>query len=111
MVLKKMYFPLMGFASTTTYLVGVITLLVYLDEGRKTPMISVTFIIVDPPSLYNAILGWSTVNINQMVHYTYYQIMKFLMPHGIGVVNRDQPIARSFCDHFVRCHMLKKKKK
>lgn len=40
-----------GFASITTYLVGAITLPVYLGNGWKMLTINVTFIVVDAPSL------------------------------------------------------------
>lgn len=50
MELKKVFFSLMGFASTTTYLVRAITLSMYLVEGWKTLTINVTFIVVDAPA-------------------------------------------------------------
>lgn len=57
-----MNFPLFGFASTTIYLVGAITLPVYLGEGWKTLTINVTVTVVDALTYYNAILGRLTLN-------------------------------------------------
>lgn len=62
--LKKVNFPLMGFASMTTYLVGAITIPVYLGKGWKALTISVTFIVVDAPTSYNTILECFTMNPN-----------------------------------------------
>lgn len=48
--LKKVNFPLMGFASQKTYPVGAITLPVYLGEGWKAITINITFIVMDAPT-------------------------------------------------------------
>lgn len=48
--LKKMNFPLMGFALTTTYLVRAMTLSMYLVEGWKALTINATFIVVNSPA-------------------------------------------------------------
>lgn len=82
--LKKVNFPLMGFASNYTYLVGAFTLPVYICEGWKSLTINITFIIVDAPTSNNVILGRSTLNSHQMVHSTYHQMMKFPTSHDIG---------------------------
>lgn len=95
--LKNVNFPLMGFASNTTYLVGAITLSVYKGERWKTLTINITFIVVAASDSYNAILRRSTLNPHIMVHSTYHQMMKFLTPHNIGVVRGNQPMARTEC--------------
>lgn len=107
--LQKVNYPLMGFASQMTYAVGAITLLVYLGEGWKALTLNVTFIVVDAPISYNAILGCSTLNPKRIVHSTYHQMMKFSTPHGIGVVKGDQPMVRTCYIHSVRRHVLKGK--
>lgn len=71
---------------------------------------NVTFIVVDAPASYNAILGRSTLNPNRMIHLTYNQLLKFLTPHRIGVVRGYPPVARRCYVHLVRRHTLKKKK-
>lgn len=91
--IKIVNFPLMRFASTTTYLVGAITLSLHLGEGWKARTINVTFIVVDAPASNNAVFGHSTLNPHRMVHSTYHQLIKFLTPHDIGVVRGDQPVA------------------
>lgn len=55
--LQKVNFPLLGFASTPTYLVGAIALPVLLGDGWMSLAISVTFIVVDTPAAYNEIFG------------------------------------------------------
>lgn len=64
--------------------------------------------MVDATTLYNAILGYSTLNPNRMVHLTYHQIMKFRIPHGIGVVRDDDRVTRSCYVYYVWCYVLKK---
>lgn len=106
--LHKVNFPLLGFTSTPTYLVGVINLPVFLSGGWRSLEINVTFIIVDTPATYNAILGRSTLNPHLMIQSTYHQLLKFLIPHGIGVVKGDQPGARSCYVQSTRFRVLKK---
>lgn len=83
--LKKINFPLMGFASNATFPIWAITLPVHIGVGWKTLTVNVTFIAVDAPASYNTILGCSMLNLHRMVHYTYL----FLIPHGIWVVKGD----------------------
>lgn len=59
-----MNFPLMGFASTTTYPLGVINLPVFVREGCKPLALNVIFIMVDAPVSYNDIFGQSKLNTN-----------------------------------------------
>lgn len=99
---------MMGFASTTTYPVGAIILLIYLGEGWKTLTINITFIVVDASASYNTILGRSTLNPHWMVHSTYHQMMKFLSPHGIGVEKGKQPVVHNCYVHSLHCHILMK---
>lgn len=70
--------------------------------------LDVTFIVVDDPTSYSAILERSTLNPNKMVHSTYHQLLKFQTPHGIRVVKGDQPATRSCYVQTMRHHVLKK---
>lgn len=99
--LKKVNFPLMGFASEATYLIEVITLPVYFGEEWNSLTLDVTFIVVDAPASYNTILGRSTLNPHRMVHSTYHQLLKFPTRHGIGVVKGDQPATHNGYVHSV----------
>lgn len=62
--LKKVNFPLMGFATTTTYPLGAITLPVYLGEGLKALTIDITLTMLDAPTSRIVILECSTWNPN-----------------------------------------------
>lgn len=99
----------MGFASSATYPVMVITLPVYLGECWKSLTIGVTYIVVDALYSYISVLGLSTLNHHGMVHSSYYKHMKFPMPHVMGVVRGDQFVARNCYVHSVHHHFLKKK--
>lgn len=81
----------MRFTSNATYLVGALTIPVYLGEGWKSLTIDITFIVVDTHAFYNAMLGRSTLTPHRMVHSTYHQLMKFPTLHVIGVVRGVQP--------------------
>lgn len=70
--LQKVNFLLMGFTLTTTYMVGALTLLVFLHKGWKLLTLDVTFIVVDAPTSYNTILERSTLNPHRMIHSTYH---------------------------------------
>lgn len=59
MDLKNLNFPMMGFASTNTYMVWAITLPVYLGEGWNALTIHVTFIVFDAPP--PTMLSWGII--------------------------------------------------
>lgn len=100
-----------GIFLTTIYLVGIITLPVYLSEGWKVLTINVTFIVVDTLASFIVILGRTTLNPPRMVPSTYHQKTKFLTPHGMRVVKGHQSVARIFYVHSVRQNALNKGKK
>lgn len=106
--LQRVNFLLMWFASITTYLVGVITLPVFFGEVWKSLTLSVTFIVVDALTLYNAILGQSNWNLNRIIQSTYHQLLKFLTPHGIGTMGGDQPVANIYYFELVQHRAHKK---
>lgn len=43
-----------------------------------------------------------------MIHSTYHQLLKFLTPHGIGVVRGDQPVTQKCYVQLVRYRAQKK---
>lgn len=80
---------MIGFAGSTTYPLGVICPSVVLGEGWKTLRTKTTFIVVNPPISYNAILKQNNLNPNRIVTSTLNQNMKFPTPHEIGEVRGD----------------------
>jgi hypothetical protein len=54
----------------------------------------VRFLIVDPPSAYNAILGRTALNDFKVVTSTPHLSMKFSTEEGVGVEKGDQRMAR-----------------
>lgn len=73
--------------------------------------IGVTFIVVDALTLYNVILGCSTLNPNRIYHCIYHQLIEFTTHNENGKVRGNQLIARSCYVHFLRRHVLNKKEK
>ena len=54
--------PLVGFGGTRVYPLGAVTLPVTVGDYPQQIMRDVTFVVVDCPSAYNAILGRPTLN-------------------------------------------------
>ena len=52
------------------------------------------FLVVDRPSVYNIILGRSTLNALKAVVSTYHLAMKFLIPIDVGIFRGNQEGAR-----------------
>lgn len=90
--LKNVKFPLMGFALTTTYSVGAITLRVQLGKGWKVLTINITFIVVDALSFLQHHLGCTTLNPHRMFCSTYHQMKNLSTSHGIRVVKGDHTV-------------------
>lgn len=99
--LKKVNFPLMAFASKATYLVGSITLPVYLSEGWKSLTANVTFIVVDAPTSYNAILGAFNSESPQNGSLHLPLIGEISNATWNRVVKGDQPAERNYYVHSV----------
>jgi len=54
----------------------------------------ITFLVIDCPSTYNAILGRPTLNSWKAITLTYYLMIKFLAEYGVGEVCGDQVATR-----------------
>ena len=52
------------------------------------------FLIVDAPSAYNILLGRPSLNAIRAIPSVYHMIIKFPIANGVGMVSRDQGIAR-----------------
>ncbi|XP_073152355.1 uncharacterized protein [Henckelia pumila] len=85
---------LFGFTGHAIRPVGLVNLPLTLGKGngRKTRIVS--FIIVDAPSAYNAILGRPAMTTFMAVASALHQKIKFLVGNEIGEVQGDQVIAR-----------------
>ncbi|GMN28351.1 hypothetical protein TIFTF001_051655 [Ficus carica] len=86
--------PLYGFAGECVKAEGVITLPVTMGEDLAQITRMVNFLVVDRPSVYNAIIGRPTLNAMRAVTSTYHLMMKFPTENGIGVVVGSQKEAR-----------------
>ncbi|GAV74205.1 hypothetical protein CFOL_v3_17685 [Cephalotus follicularis] len=53
-----------------------------------------TFLVVDTPSPYNAIIGHPGLNNTEAIVSTRYLLVKFLTRFGVGQVRGDQQVAR-----------------
>ncbi|XP_065033898.1 uncharacterized protein LOC135666260 [Musa acuminata AAA Group] len=65
---------------------GAITLPLTVGTPPRSKTIMTTFLVVDHPTAYNAILGRPTLNKVRAVVSTYYQTVKFLTREGVGEV-------------------------
>jgi hypothetical protein len=54
----------------------------------------VDFLVVNPPSAYNVIVGWPSLNKLRVVTSTYHLMMKFPTLEGVREVKEDQIVAR-----------------
>ena len=81
---------LYGFGGERVYVEGAIQLPVTfsIHLTQKTQMVD--FLLVDQPSVYNAIIGRPTLNALHAIVSTYHLAMKFLVGNLVGEVRRDQ---------------------
>ncbi|XP_064947824.1 uncharacterized protein LOC135598211 [Musa acuminata AAA Group] len=84
--MKPMFSALTGFTSDSISPLGAITLPLTLGAPPRSKMVMTTFLVLDLPATYNAILGRPTLNKIRAVVSTYYQTVKFPTHAGTGVV-------------------------
>ncbi|XP_009405170.2 uncharacterized protein LOC103988354 [Musa acuminata AAA Group] len=77
---------LTGFTGDSISPLGAVTLPLTLGAPPRTKMVMSTFLVVDLPTAYNAILGRPTLNKIRAVVSTYHQTVKFPTHTGIGEV-------------------------
>ncbi|RZR72182.1 hypothetical protein BHM03_00011041 [Ensete ventricosum] len=75
---------LTGFIGDSISPLGTTTLPVTIEEKPMAKTLMVPFMVVGLPSVYNAILGCSTLNELRMVVSTYHRMMKFPTRVGVG---------------------------
>ncbi|KAL5545737.1 hypothetical protein UlMin_005424 [Ulmus minor] len=73
---------------------GRITLRVVFGVAPCQASVSVNFLVVDSPSVYNTIIGRETLHALRAVASTYHMLLKFPTPNGIGVVDGAQTVSR-----------------
>ncbi len=69
--------PLVGFAGTSVYPLGVISLQIAIGTYPKQATKKVDFLVVDWPSAYNVIIGCPTLNHLRAVTSTYHLLVRF----------------------------------
>nr|XP_009420605.1 PREDICTED: uncharacterized protein LOC104000317 [Musa acuminata subsp. malaccensis] len=77
---------LTGFTGDSISPLGAIALPLTLGTPPKSKTVMTTFLVVDLPTAYNAILGRPTLNKVKAVVSTYYQTIKFPTREGVGEV-------------------------
>uniref|UniRef100_A0A2N9FLD8 Uncharacterized protein n=1 Tax=Fagus sylvatica TaxID=28930 RepID=A0A2N9FLD8_FAGSY len=92
--LRPIETPLVGFAGTSVYPLGIITLQLTAGTYPKQATKKVDFLVVDCPSAYNVIIGRPTLNRLRAVTSTYHLLVRFPTENGIGEMRGDQAMAR-----------------
>uniref|UniRef100_A0A2N9IUA0 Uncharacterized protein n=1 Tax=Fagus sylvatica TaxID=28930 RepID=A0A2N9IUA0_FAGSY len=92
--LRPMDAPFVGFTGDKVCPVGIVTLPITVGTHPKTVSKTVDFLVVNCPSVYNAIIGRPTLNRLRAVTSTYHLLLKFPTEHGIREVRGDQVAAR-----------------
>ncbi|KAL0303735.1 UNVERIFIED_CONTAM: hypothetical protein Sradi_6241600 [Sesamum radiatum] len=76
--------PLISFIGDIVEPLGEISLRVSLGSYARRATKYIKFLVVDSPSAYNMILGRPSLNMFQVVAFTYYLRIKFPTPDGNG---------------------------
>ncbi|XP_038874949.1 uncharacterized protein LOC120067463 [Benincasa hispida] len=88
--LKRNVTPLLRFGGQTVYLEGGIELSVTFGGGIAYMTAMVEFLVVDDISIYNVILGRTSLHQVKVVPFTYHQLLKFLALGGVGIMRGEQ---------------------
>ncbi|GAV71172.1 hypothetical protein CFOL_v3_14666 [Cephalotus follicularis] len=92
--LKPVKTPLVGFTGETIHPLGSIRLSVVAGTAPRQTQVEMTFLVVDTPSPYNAIVGRPGLNLLEAIVSTRHLLVKFLTRFGVGEVRGDQEVAR-----------------
>ena len=87
--LRPIETPLVGFAGTSIYPLGMVTLQLVASTHPKQAMMKVNFLVVDCPSAYNVIIGRPTLNRLRAITSTYHLLVRFPIENGIGEMKGD----------------------
>ncbi|GAV85114.1 RVT_1 domain-containing protein, partial [Cephalotus follicularis] len=92
--LKPVKTPLVGFTGETIHPLGSINLSVVAGTTPRQTQVEMTFLVVDIPSPYNAIVGRPGLNLLEAIVSTRHLVVKFPTRFGVGEVRGDQQAAR-----------------
>ncbi|GAV84566.1 hypothetical protein CFOL_v3_28010 [Cephalotus follicularis] len=92
--LKPVKTPLVGFAGEVVHPLGFINLSVITGTAPCQTQVKMTFLVVDTPNPYNAIIGRPGLNLIEAIVLTRHLLMKFPTRFGVGEVRGDQQVAR-----------------
>ncbi|GAV79632.1 hypothetical protein CFOL_v3_23096 [Cephalotus follicularis] len=92
--LKPVKTPLVGFAGEMVHPLGSIDLSVVAGTAPRQTQVQMTFLVVDRPSPYNAIIGRPGLNLMEAIVSTRHLLMKFPTRFGVGEARGDQQAAR-----------------
>ncbi|GAV58418.1 hypothetical protein CFOL_v3_01952, partial [Cephalotus follicularis] len=92
--LKPVKTPLVGFAGEMVHPLGSIDLSVVAGTAPRQTQVQMTFLVVDTPSPYNAIIGRPGLNLMEAIVSTRHILMKFPTRFGVGETQGDQQAAR-----------------
>ncbi|GAV85112.1 hypothetical protein CFOL_v3_28551, partial [Cephalotus follicularis] len=92
--LKPVKTPLVGFAGEMVNPLGSIDLSVVAGTAPRQTQVQMTFLVVDKPSPYNAIIGRPGLNLMEAIVSTRHLLMKFPTRFGVGEARGDQQAAR-----------------
>ena len=84
--LYKINSSLIGFIENLVQVNGAIDLPVMASIEHHQSTVKLTFMVVQAPLAYNAILGWPELNAFLAIVSIYHLMMKFLTPNGVGEV-------------------------
>ncbi|GAV74316.1 hypothetical protein CFOL_v3_17796 [Cephalotus follicularis] len=92
--LKPVKTPLVGFAGEMVHPLGSIDLSVVVGTAPRQTQVQMTFLVVDTPSPYNAIIGRPRLNLMEAIVSTRHLLMKFPITFGVGEARGDQQVSR-----------------
>ncbi|GAV79989.1 hypothetical protein CFOL_v3_23451 [Cephalotus follicularis] len=102
--LKPVKTPLVGFAGEMVHPLGSIDLSVVTGTAPRQTLVQMTFLVVDTPSPYNAIIRRPGLNLMEAIVSTRHLLMKFPTMFGVGESRGDQQAARQCYKTAVRDH-------
>ena len=91
--LESVSAPLLGFSEEKVLSLGSIQLVLTLGDPQCQVTTIVKFLILDPPSAYNMLLGRPSLNAIKAILSAYHMVMKFPIENGVGTVRGDQRVA------------------
>ncbi|GAV83121.1 hypothetical protein CFOL_v3_26572 [Cephalotus follicularis] len=92
--LKPVKTPLVGFTGEMIHPLGSINLSVVAGTAPRQTQVEMTFLVVDTPSHYNAIIGRPGLNSMEAIVSMRHLLVKFPTRFGVGEVIGDQQAAR-----------------